>query len=146
MTTSKVYFVPHGELPSIASNADGDTNYCGSRCGRGCTLNEFDKAMDAARDTQAQMGGAWVGRVWENLGWHWEVRLELDDDNWISVRKRRKTDTYDADCRVNGKQFNTWHSEIGADTPKWAAKQVMAKAEDKTTDILKCCRKLGVAL
>lgn len=47
--------------------------YCAPACGCGCTKAAFDKATADAAALAARMGDGWVPRVWENLGWHYEV-------------------------------------------------------------------------
>lgn len=48
--------------------------YCSSACGRGCTIIEFDKATNQAAMLALKLGPLWVPEVWENLGWHWNVK------------------------------------------------------------------------
>jgi len=47
--------------------------YCSPGCGRGCTRAEYHTALREARALQRQCGRGWTIRVWENLGWHWEL-------------------------------------------------------------------------
>jgi hypothetical protein len=49
--------------------------YCAPACGRACTHAEYLKARHAARDLCKLLGPAWRPRVWENLGWHYQVGL-----------------------------------------------------------------------
>jgi hypothetical protein len=46
--------------------------YCSPACGRGCTRLAFEKATACAK-TLARLLPGFEPRVWENLGWHWEV-------------------------------------------------------------------------
>ncbi len=48
--------------------------YCAPACGRGCTWTEYEEATIAATDLSTELGDPWKPRVWENLGWHYEVR------------------------------------------------------------------------
>ena len=49
--------------------------YCSPACGCGCQRDAFEKATRAARNLAEQLGGGWLPRVWENMGWHWAVVL-----------------------------------------------------------------------
>lgn len=52
--------------------------YCSPSCGCGCLKIEFDECHRLAQHYKmaaAQLGmGDWEIRVWENRGWHWELR------------------------------------------------------------------------
>jgi hypothetical protein len=48
-------------------------NYCSPVCGFGCKKSEYDAAVAASETLAAHMGAGWRGRVWENLGWHYEA-------------------------------------------------------------------------
>ena len=43
--------------------------YCAPACGRGCTYTEYEAAKAVADSIVAELGGAWLPRVEENLGW-----------------------------------------------------------------------------
>lgn len=47
--------------------------YCSPACGGDCTLAVFRAATAAAEKLAVKLGEGWEPRVWENLGWHWEV-------------------------------------------------------------------------
>ncbi len=48
--------------------------YCAPACGRGCTKSEYDRAVTLSNELVSRMKGkGWKPRVWENLGWHYEV-------------------------------------------------------------------------
>ena len=52
---------------------EGD-RYCSPACGRGCTWKEYQAATKAAAKLAEELGSdSWEPRVWENLGWHFEV-------------------------------------------------------------------------
>lgn len=51
----------------------GDT-YCSPACGGGCTKSAHDKALADAAALAERLGAGWTPHVWENLGWHWDVR------------------------------------------------------------------------
>ena len=50
--------------------------YCAPACGARCTYEAYKNAVESAKATvklmQPQKG--WKIRVWENLGWHWEIK------------------------------------------------------------------------
>lgn len=47
--------------------------YCSPRCGGGCTHKAYHMAHRKAQALAKRLGKPWAARVWENLGWHWEV-------------------------------------------------------------------------
>jgi hypothetical protein len=47
--------------------------FCSPACGGDCKKADFDNSTEAARMLAAQLGRGWIPRVWENLGWHFEV-------------------------------------------------------------------------
>ncbi len=49
--------------------------YCAPACDRGCTWDEHQDAKFAAQRLVKRLGLPWEARVWENLGWHYSVRL-----------------------------------------------------------------------
>jgi hypothetical protein len=54
--------------------------YCSPACGAGCKHRDYVKAFGLAeglaKKCSDEIGGTWKARVWENLGWHWEVVQE----------------------------------------------------------------------
>ena len=54
--------------------------YCSPACGAGCTYDAYLKANSDAEALASvcakRIGGVWNPRVWENLGWRWEVVQE----------------------------------------------------------------------
>ena len=52
---------------------EGET-HCAPACGRGCTAKEYHAAQASATALALPLGLGWTPRVWENLGWHYEVR------------------------------------------------------------------------
>lgn len=47
--------------------------YCSPWCGGGCTKAAHDECVRKAKALAKRMGKGWKPRVWENLGWHWNV-------------------------------------------------------------------------
>jgi hypothetical protein len=48
--------------------------YCSAGCGHHCTRAEFDRATKGAKKLAAKLGKGWKPRVWENMGWFYEVQ------------------------------------------------------------------------
>ena len=63
--------------PRWIAKRDGAT-YCAPACGRGCAYIEYTRAQRGARALARALGPGWVPRVWENLGWHYEVHLPIE--------------------------------------------------------------------
>ena len=76
---------------------DGDI-YCSPACGGKCTKKKFDIATREAQRLAAQLGKGWEPHVWENLGWHYEVRC-----GGMTVDRRDKT--WYVQCRVGDRTF-----------------------------------------
>jgi hypothetical protein len=47
--------------------------YCSPLCGHMCSRKDYDEAVAAASKLAILLGAGWRGRVWENMGWHYEV-------------------------------------------------------------------------
>jgi hypothetical protein len=47
--------------------------YCSPRCGGRCKRVDYDRAVTDAAALAARMGDGWQPKVWENLGWHWQI-------------------------------------------------------------------------
>ena len=54
------------------------SRYCAPACGHVCTKTEHDHAVECAELLARALGAGWTTRVWENLGWHYEVRSPCD--------------------------------------------------------------------
>lgn len=50
----------------------GET-YCAPACGAGCTWAAHRQAKEDARELAAKLGDGWTPRVWESMGWHYQV-------------------------------------------------------------------------
>lgn len=48
--------------------------YCSPACGGRCTWDAYQKAQRSVRALVRSFGPGWTPRIWENFGWHWEVR------------------------------------------------------------------------
>jgi hypothetical protein len=58
--------------------------FCDPRCGKGCTRAEHDRIVSIVGEVKAMCGDGWGHRIWDNLGWHYEVtspcgRLRIQD-------------------------------------------------------------------
>ncbi len=49
--------------------------YCSPACGGRCTFAAFTAAHREADKLVKVLGRGWTSRVWENLGWHWELNF-----------------------------------------------------------------------
>lgn len=47
--------------------------YCAPACGGGCTWLAYQECVKQAAALAKRLGKEWEPRVWENLGWYWEV-------------------------------------------------------------------------
>lgn len=46
---------------------------CAERCGRNCTRAEYLAVAAQAEQAEKEAGEGWEARVWDNLGWHWQL-------------------------------------------------------------------------
>lgn len=54
------------------------TLYCSPACGHGCTFAEYEKAWVDANSLSDSMKSGWEPFVWENMGWHFNVKKSDD--------------------------------------------------------------------
>jgi len=103
--------------------------YCSPRCGGAkgwCTRADFDRATKDAATLATRLGDGWQPRVWENLGWHWEVaKGAVNDDRFdgggMVVSKSRHDGKYSAEFRSALTGTNTvTQFYVIADTPEEA--------------------------
>ena len=71
--------------------------YCSPACGNGCKWVDYKLASHKASKLAGRLGAGWKPRVWENLGWHWEVQ----NVHWIV----RRPHVYSVEFRGEGLQF-----------------------------------------
>lgn len=110
-------------------NVKGKLIYCGDRCGRGCTLDEYESAVTAANKLVAALPEGFKPRIWENLGWHHEAVKTVSSDSRISIRDQTHSEgNYSADSRVAGRQFMSFGR-----TPVEALNQLIGVAWSKIT-------------
>lgn len=60
-----------GWTPVLYANG---TRYCSPLCGAQCTKADYDQAVADGAALAERMGAGWEPRIWENLGWHYNVR------------------------------------------------------------------------
>lgn len=65
---------------------------CAKWCGRGCTEEEYRRAVAGAARLVKRLGPGWRARVWENLGWHYCAvsrdgfwKLHGHGDGWFTA-------------------------------------------------------------
>lgn len=58
----------------MAETAETQLHCDMQKCGAGCTEAEYQAACSESKATADKMGRGWRPRVWENLGWHWDLR------------------------------------------------------------------------
>jgi hypothetical protein len=51
--------------------------YCSTACGCKCTWSAYKRAHANGKALAKKLGKGWKVRVWENIGWHWEVTNEV---------------------------------------------------------------------
>lgn len=65
--------------------------YCSPACGGGCTREAYLQARIASEKLAGEMGNGWKSRVWENLGWHWEIKSPCTRVRISAHKSGRKT-------------------------------------------------------
>lgn len=76
---------------------DGST-YCAPWCGAKCTWDAFQLATRKADALAKMLGEGWKPRVWENMGWFYEVHNGILEIHPHHNRLQSKT-TYSAWCQ-----------------------------------------------
>lgn len=89
--------------------------YCAPACGRGCTHDEYVKALQKGKNALKLLKNkeGWKVRVWENLGWH--VSLEKGGMSLhiseFTPGKIEYSVLFSADGRGGGESFWTMKNE-----------------------------------
>lgn len=47
--------------------------FCSNACGFNCTRHAYDRVVKESDRLAKRLGEGWETRVWDNLGWHYEV-------------------------------------------------------------------------
>jgi len=56
--------------------------YCASACGGACTRAQYEQARRRGATLAKKLGRGWTVRVWENLGWFYEV---ISPDKMLTI-------------------------------------------------------------
>jgi hypothetical protein len=71
---------PANDMPLSWTPRRRGSVYCAPACGFSCTWAAYQKAKEDAAKLctylKKKLGMRWLPRVWENLGWHYEVHDE----------------------------------------------------------------------
>jgi hypothetical protein len=105
--------------------------YCAPACGMKCTWDDYKLALAQSSALVRRLGGKpWVPRVGENLGWHWEVRLDFEpathEHDRSSIVVRRSGTHYRAVVQGKFGQFSATHYS----DPKRAVDLAVKEFED----------------
>ena len=112
---------------------NGDT-YCSPACGRGCKYNDYQATLNKANDVARIMGHGWTAKVWENLGWHWEVissgkNIHIKPSNYKGLDNR-----YRANISERGSAGILFSSDVHTN-PHYAVAEVVGKLEKKIKEL-----------
>ena len=92
--------------------------YCSSACGRDCTYEEYQKAVDESNFMIKKLGKQWKLDVHENLGWFNGIKLYIDKNNFISISRNYRAKEYTA-------QLNSTYIYFDHKDPKKAVELVI---------------------
>ena len=102
--------------------------YCSLACGGKCTRKANVAAVRGAAAMVRRMGPGWTPRVWENLGWHYEVISPCGRIKVIVTHHLAKNaKTYTAYLGEKGEPGGRWVDT--SRTPEGAIKKVIEKAQ-----------------
>lgn len=84
--------------------------FCSSACGSNCKRAEYEWCKAQAAALAKRMGKGWKPRVWENMGWHYEVVLKnglgsISPSITKKLGKLHKITGYRADLRLATDQW-----------------------------------------
>jgi hypothetical protein len=105
--------------------------YCAPACGGGCTKAAYDQAQADAKRLQAIMGSEWEPRVWENLGWHFEVRWRGNTERLFGLRI---SPTYYQRRKIRGYMCFMGGMSVGDGKTPWAALRAAVKIDRADID------------
>jgi len=130
----KSYSFPVGDWEPVR---DGEA-YCSRACGASCTREAYAAAHEAADRLAARLysgvGSPWTTRVWENLGWHWEVRSDCGHWSVSPARLFGDTDGYTAMLGLADEcHGGRWYAN--ADTPEKAIEETRKTALAEIRDL-----------
>lgn len=94
--------------------------YCSPACGGECTWAAYQKAVKDSKALAKKLGKGWKPRVWENLGWHWEVTKGLLTVGWHCGE-------YSANCN-----HHFWNS---GKTPQLAIQKVRDEIQCRISEL-----------
>ena len=89
-----------GWTPVLSDNGE---IYCSPGCGGRCKKADFDLATERADRLCEQLGDGWNPQVWENLGWHYSVVLDLRRDRPSPHKDRAHVEIHPAHSWKDGK-------------------------------------------
>lgn len=108
--------------------------YCSPACGGNCLRSDFDRATQDAARLAARLGPRWTTRVWENLGWYYEV---ISPGKSIRVSKYRFTTRYIATLAVA-------NFRAEARTPREAVIALLDRMVTEATRLLAIVHEVGI--
>jgi hypothetical protein len=97
----------------------------------------FEKAVNNARALAKALGNGWTGRVWENLGWHYEAKSPCRRIEVYTCIIDGKPDSYGAMLHEpGGNGMPTYLGEPGrGKTPHKALASVVRNAKQRVATI-----------
>lgn len=122
--------LPEGVYVTTETKRKGE-RFCCPGCGRGCTWDEYLRAVKAAKKLIDRLGPGWVARVWDNLGWHYSAEL-AEARLSVSVYTHKRETTYHVLMHYEADAGGgVWHAS--APTPE-AAIQLTLESAQKELD------------
>lgn len=107
--------------------------YCSPACGGGCTKAAHNRAWQDAAATVKKLGGGWMIRVWENLGWHFEVYrgcLKVHPQQRRVYKAAGRSVVEPGGTIYFDTPVQQFVARYSGDDPRHAIDEVIAKAED----------------
>jgi len=115
---------------------DGDV-YCAPACGSKCKLAAHELAKERGETLRQRLGPGWVVRVWENMGWHYEVhttcgclrvsehwRRPHDNDTVVDKVAAVLPEDYTVFLNTHGRSGGRWTAQ--SETPEEGIREVVA--------------------
>lgn len=113
--------------------------FCSPLCGFKCKKADFDRATEQANNLVGQLGTGWRARVWENCGWHFDVKK---GDATVSLQR---DGLYEANILLSFDNVNQQRISEQREDPRAAVEAVIEELNRKVSAFKRALASLSLA-